>query len=49
MTELSRSKIKKELEAVKDAIKKLEEMKQKAIDGIEVNKIVLEAFENLLR
>ena len=45
---LSKTKIKKEIEAVKKSIAQLQETIQKCEDGILVNEIVLNAFENKL-
>ncbi len=45
---LSNTKLKEEIEGVKEAIKKLLETKQKCEDGVLINQIVLEAFENKL-
>ena len=48
MMALSRKKIKKEIENVEKSIKSLEETLIKCQDGIEINTIVLEAFQKEL-
>ena len=45
---LSNTRIKKEIEAVKEAIKKLIETSKKCEDGVLVNNLVLDAFNAAL-
>ena len=42
---VSNNRLKKEIEATKETIKKLEQIEKDSISGIEINKIVLKAFE----
>ena len=42
---LSRKVLKEQIEASKEAIKKIEDTKQKCEEGLDINKLVLEAFE----
>lgn len=46
---LSRTKLKAEIEATKEAMKKIKETKDRCEDGLEVQAIVLNAFETVLK
>ncbi len=42
---LSNTRIKTEIEATKETIKKLEQIEKDSISGVKINEIVLKAFE----
>ena len=45
----SKNRLKKEIEATKESIKKLQQIKEDSISGIEINDIVQKAFEDALK
>lgn len=46
---LSKERILQEISATKETIKKLEEIEKDSISGVEINKLVLKAFEEELK
>ena len=46
---VSNTRLKKEIEAVKTTIENLEKIGQHSLDGIGLNKLVLEKFEDALK
>ncbi|KKK86641.1 hypothetical protein LCGC14_2761190 [marine sediment metagenome] len=46
---VEKEKLEKEIEATKETISKLKQIEKDSITGIEINEIVLKAFENALK